>query len=423
MDRRDFFKYLGSDTSSLELDNHRNSALQTSVSYQDNWILSSYQKDRVMVVIQLIGGNDGLNSLIPLDQYGQLTKHRSNILIEEKNILKITDENGFHPALESFRDLFVEQKLCCIQDVGYARQNRSHFRSMDIWNSGSPSDEMWSSGWLGRFLDFQHSAYPDNYPNIEFPDPLSLNIGNFVADTCQGQFSNYSYAINSFEEATLLQEREFREDINSFVKKQLDFLNNTTRLTNKYTERVLRAANKGSSLIEYSEKNLLAQQLKMVAQLISGGLGTRIYTLTMGGFDTHAFQTAEKTDEGWHANLLTQLSEAISLFQRDLEKLKISDKVLLFTYSEFGRQIASNHSKGTDHGDAAPMFITGSCLKNSIVGKNPVIRDELEHQAGVPLQYDFRDVYGTLLKDWLGIEKVVVESIFKKPLAEIDLLV
>lgn len=376
--------------------------------------LSNTESDKILVLIQLFGGNDGLNSFIPLDQYDQLQKHRSNILIKENKILKISDDNGFHPKLSEFQKLYNNGKLCCIQNVGYPNQNRSHFRSMDIWNSGSPADIMWSSGWLGRFLDKKHDKYPSNYPTADYPDPLAITIGNIVADTCQGKLNNFSFAINKFEETELLFEHDTSANLNKQYINELLFLNSTIKLTNKYTEKVLIAANRGNNLNNYKDDNKLAQQLKMVSKLISGGLNTKIYNLILGGFDTHAYQTMEETDIGFHATQLETLSKAVGAFQEDLVKLNLAERVLTVTYSEFGRQIASNASKGTDHGSAAPIFVFGNHFKNQIIGNNPIIKDEIEAQAGVNLEYDFRDVYATILNKWFNIDVIEIESIFER---------
>lgn len=372
------------------------------------------EQDNILIVIQLIGGNDGLNSFIPLDQYSQLHHHRSNILIKENKILKVSDTNGFHPELKSFQKLFLDGNMCCIQDVGYPNQNRSHFRSMDIWNSGSPYNETWDSGWLGRYLDINHYNYPTDYPNERHPDPIAITLGNIVADSCQGKLNNYCYAINNFEDSAILTEYTTQTGLPDEKKALFEFLNSNIRLTNNYTKRVLDAAQKGNSFANYPDNNDLAKQLKMVAKLISGGLSTKVYTLTMGGFDTHAYQTTEDTSTGWHATLLKILSEAIAAFQNDLQKLQISDKVLTITYSEFGRQIASNNSAGTDHGTAAPMFVFGNQLKQQVIGHNPIIDKELPPQAGVHMQYDYRDIYGTILSSWLNLPAENTHDIFRR---------
>ncbi|MEZ5002428.1 MAG: DUF1501 domain-containing protein [Chitinophagales bacterium] len=370
----------------------------------------------ILVLIQLHGGNDGLNSVIPLDGYDNLVNLRKNIIIKENDIIKVSDTLGFHPKLAEISQMFLDGDFGIIQNVGYELQNRSHFRSMDIWNSGSPSDQQWSTGWLGRYLDNLHEGYPVNYPSESFKDPLAINIGNIVADTCQGVSANYSYALDNLKNTRIIDEHEvYKQNLNNEFLKELQFLNSSTVLANAYTKRVETAAEKGSNVGNYPDNNNLAQQLKMVAKLISGGLTTQIYTLTLSGFDTHAYQTMEDTNEGFHAVLLKQLSQAVYAFQNDLKQLGLSHRVMGMTYSEFGRQIKSNSANGTDHGNAAPIFLFGSRLKQQVIGKNPVIHKTVEDQTGLPVELDFRDVYSSVLVDWMKTDKKMVDEVFKRP--------
>lgn len=264
-------------------------------------------------------------------------------------------------------------------------------------------------------MDIHHLQYPNNYPNNKYPDPLSISIGNIVADTCQGKFGNYAYALNHLIDLNSLEEHTINTSCsNRNIVEQLRFYNQVISLTNKYTIRINHAKSKGNNLVYYPTENTLAQQLKLVAKLISGGLQTKIYTLTLGGFDTHAYQTTEDTSVGWHATILKELSDAIFSFQNDLNSLKLQDRVLTFTYSEFGRQIKSNASAGTDHGTAGPMFFFGNKFKNRIIGKNPIIHEEVEDQEGVAMQYDFRDVYSSLLVNWLHLSPNNLSEIISK---------
>jgi uncharacterized protein (DUF1501 family) len=153
------------------------------------------ETDKVLVLIQLNGGNDGLNTILPLDQYDNLANVRSNIIIPEGSALPIDDVTAFHPNMTGLRDLYLDGKMEIVQSVGYPNQNRSHFRSTDIWTSGSPADEAWNTGWLGRWMDGDHPTFPDAYPNPDFPDPLALTVGSLVSTTCQGSAANFSLAI------------------------------------------------------------------------------------------------------------------------------------------------------------------------------------------------------------------------------------
>ncbi|MFN8295432.1 MAG: DUF1501 domain-containing protein [Chitinophagales bacterium] len=380
-----------------------------------NSIENYENNDNILVIIQLIGGNDSLNTIIPLDMYDHLMKHRSNIMIEEKRTLKINDFNAFHPKLEKIYELSKNGQFCCIQNVGYPNQNRSHFRSMDIWNTASDSNVMLSSGWIGRYLDIFHPKYPVGYPNKKFPTPLVMTVGDLVADTCQGINTNFSYVMNHLNSIELLEEYSVNELAkDQKMKAQLLFYNDVIKLTNGYSEVIKQAQQKGKNSVDYPDDNILAQQLKLVAKLISGGLGTKIYTLTLGGFDTHLSQTTEETTEGIHATLLKTLSEAVYAFQMDLNKLGLSERILTMTYTEFGRQIASNASRGTDHGCAGSMYFFSNHFKNSIIGKNPIIEDELEKQAALDMEYDFRDVFATILNKWFKADNDNIDHIFSR---------
>ena len=368
--------------------------------------------DRALVLIQLNGGNDGLNTLIPLDQYSNLFKARPNVLVPENSILKIADTAGLHPAMKSLKWTHDEGKIGFVQSVGYPNQNRSHFRSIDIWTSGSPANEFWTTGWLGRNFDGLYPGFPDDYPNNEYPDPFAITMGRIVSETCQGTAANYSMTLSDPFSLYPLPEGAESEIPNTPYGRELEFLRTTIAQTNAYSERITEAAEKGNNLATYPEGNNLAEQLRNVALLIAGGLQTKVYVCSLGGFDTHANQVVEaSTSTGIHAALLSTLSDAIASFQEDLQMLGIEQKVIGATFSEFGRQIKSNDSLGTDHGTAAPLMLFGACVNPQILGENPEIPSEVEVQEGVPMQYDFRDIYGSILQDWFELEETDVKSL------------
>ncbi|MFN8284394.1 MAG: DUF1501 domain-containing protein [Chitinophagales bacterium] len=388
-------------------------------------MLSSLQRenDNILVLIQLVGGNDGLNTVIPLDVYDNLANLRSNILIPENKIIKLTDKLGFHPELHPLAKLWNDKKLSIIQNVGYPEQNRSHFRSSDIWSSGSPSDEVWTSGWIGRYLEKLYNGYPNNFPNADFPDPLAINIGNSVSETCQGKLANFGFALNHPDELTDLDEESMELIQPVEMYNEMQFIQTNIQQTNAYSKVILKANDKGRNSAVYPEDNKLAQQLKVVAKLISGGLKTKIYVLTLDGFDHHANQVAQDNHcEGNHADCLRTVANAIASFQEDLRLLNLEKRVLGITVSEFGRQIQSNNSFGTDHGTAAPLFVFGSSIKSSVIGNNPVITKAVDVQAGVDMQIDFRDVYGSILVDWLGLSKEMSKKFFRKELVPISIV-
>lgn len=372
------------------------------------------QSDKVLVLIQMNGGNDGLNTVIPLDQYDQLANVRSNIVIPEQNVLGLTDSLGFHPAMSGLKEVYEQGKLSIIQGVAYPNQNRSHFRSTDIWTSGSAAEDFKDTGWLGNYFDTQFPDYPEGYPNDENPDPFALTIGSIVSETCQGVASNFSLAINDPFNLSPLSETESGGIPNNNYGSELMYVIDTIKQTNAYADTISSAADKGNNLSElYDDQSRLAQQLKTVALLIAGGLKTNVYIVTIGGFDTHANQTEDGDSEaGEHAQLLGDLSSSIRAFQDDLQKLGIEERVLGMTFSEFGRQIRSNDAFGTDHGTAAPLMLFGSCVESGILGENAEIGTNIEPQEGVAMQFDFRSVYASVLIDWFKLSEQQVEEIF-----------
>jgi uncharacterized protein (DUF1501 family) len=363
--------------------------------------------DRILVLVQCLGGNDGLNTVLPLDQYSNLFKARSNILIPENQALPVMDGVGFHPSMGGMRSLYDGGKLGIVQGVGYPNQNRSHFRSTDIWTTGSPADEFWTTGWLGRYFDGRFSEYPNGYPNTEYPDPFAITVGSIVSETCQGTAANFSLAIQDPFSLSPLAEGEGSETPDNFYGDELSFVRTSIIQTNAYTSSITAATEKGNNLsTKYPDGIRLAQQLKTVAYLIAGGLRTQVYVVSIGGFDTHANQAISGNPvQGAHAGLLGQLSDSIEAFQDDLKLLGVEHKVMGMVFTEFGRRIKSNNSMGTDHGSAGPMFLFGSCLNAGILGNNPVIPDEVDNRDGVGMQFDFRSVYGTVLEDWFDVEQ------------------
>ena len=369
--------------------------------------------DRVLVLVQLIGGNDGLATVVPIDQYDSLAEVRSNVLVSEGSLLSLNATTGLHPAMTGMKTLYDDAKLGIIQSVGYPNQNRSHFRSTDIWNTGSAANEFLSTGWLGRYFDSQYPNYPEGYPNADFPDPFAITLGNSVSETCQGLSANFSLALVDPSSLGTLNSGGIDELPDGCYGEELGFVRETILQSNAYAERMIETYENGNSLsTKYDDNNRLAQQLKTVATLISGGSTTKVFVVSLGGFDTHANQVVDgEPANGTHAELLQTLSDAICAFQDDMKLLGLEERVLGMTFSEFGRRIRSNNSFGTDHGDAAPMLLFGSCVNAGILGDNPEIGVDVGIQEAVPMQYDFRSMYGTVLMDWFGVEEAIVKSL------------
>lgn len=411
MKRRSFLKYTGrvAAAAPILVNGIPVSALPSSALFAN----ATENEDRVLVLIQLTGGNDGLNTIIPLDQYDKLANARPHVLIPESSILTVEDNIGFHPTMTGMKSLYEDAKLGVIRAVGYPNQNRSHFRSTDIWTSGSGSEGIVTTGWLGRNFERNHAAFPENYPNGDYPDPFAVTMGSSVSETCQGTAANFSIAVSDPFNISALPEGAGSVPPMTPYGNELTYLRTVISQANAYGETVSAAAASGTNSAEYPDTNL-AQQLKNVALLISGGSKTRVYICNLGGFDTHANQVVEgNPTNGEHAVLLQTLSDAVSAFQADLSAQGLEEKVLGMTFSEFGRRIISNESYGTDHGSAAPLIVFGSCVNPGFLGENPEIPDSVGIQDGVAMQYDFRDVYGSVLQDWFEVPEEDIQSILK----------
>lgn len=375
---------------------------------------SKSAEDRVLVIIRMNGGNDGLNMVFPIDGYDNLANHRNNIIIPENQLLSLTPDVALHPTMTGLQGMYNVGKLSVIQNVGYPEQNRSHFRSMDIWNSGM-MDPSATTGWLGRPFDEAYPNFPSDYPNSTYEDPFAISMGYEVSQTCQGLMGNFSMAIQDPFDTISLGQSSVPND-GTYYGSHMEYISTLIAQSNSYGSQINDAANAGNSLSTmYDPNNPLATQLKYVAQMISGGLQTKVYILNINGFDTHDSQVdLVNPATGAHADLLKTLSDAVAAFQDDLALLGLEQRVAGMTYSEFGRQIKSNASRGTDHGDAAPLMLFGSCISSGILGPNPVIDSQVANQAGVPMQIDFRDVYASILKDWFEVDPTEIQTFFEQ---------
>lgn len=389
--------------------------------------------DRVLVIVQLIGGNDGLNTVIPLDQYGTLSQARPNLLIPEGSVLPLSGlggATGLHPAMGGMRDLWEDGKLAIVQGVSYPQPNFSHFRATDIWETGSDSDQVLNSGWAGRYLQAEYPNYPAGYPNTEMPDPLAIRVGGAVTLGLQNMGVNMGVAINNTNNPVDLTGNIYIDPTTDDCSgDKLAFIRTIQRQTDEYGSAINAAAVAGCNLSTlYPTGNQpgaqLAQALKIVAQLICGGLKTRIYWVSIGGFDTHAQQVnVGNPAQGTHANLLQGVSDAVHAFQDDLGLLGLEDRVLGMTFSEFGRRIIGNASLGSDHGSALPMFLFGSQVIPGMLGTNPDIPAGATAQTNLAMQYDFRSVYASILRDWFCLSQSEVDSILLdnyQPLSLVD---
>jgi uncharacterized protein (DUF1501 family) len=370
---------------------------------------------RVLVIIQMSGGNDGLNTVIPLDQYTNLSAARSNILIPSSQVLGLTGTTltGLHPAMTGVRDMYDDGFVNITQAVSYPNPDFSHFRATDIWFTGSDSNQYLNSGWLGRYLDELYPGYPAGFPNATMPDPLAIQVGSTTSTVMQGSNVNMGMAISSISSFYNIVNGTVDPAPSTQAGHELTFIRYIAQQTQQYTgvlQAAAAAANNMSTL--YPAGNRLADQLKIVARLIAGGLQTPVYVVNIGGFDTHSNQV-DATDPklGSHADLLKQLSDAVYAFFDDLTLLDVVDRVAAMTMSEFGRRIKSNASTGTDHGSAAPIMVFSKSVNPGLLGNNPYISNSVAVGDNVPMQNDYRSVYAAVLADWFQISNTMMNNV------------
>ncbi|NVK63006.1 MAG: DUF1501 domain-containing protein [Flavobacteriales bacterium] len=392
--------------------------------------------DKVIVLIELHGGNDGLNMVIPMDQYGNYYNLRPNIAIPQSGPrqyipldLTLPDNKkvGLHPDMVSAKAMYDNGHMALIQNVSYENNNASHFRSRNIWHMGVDYDEYENSGWMGRYLDHYYPGYPTTYPNASVPDPLAIEIGTGVSlafHRDQGipaglSIQNPDAFYDLINSVGVDLPTNFP---NNHAGDEIEYMMQVEQQSNSYAQRLkdvyTAGANSGTVYPDLYPNiappqdlnNPLAPQLKIIARLLSGGIGTKIFLCRIGGFDTHANQVETgNTTMGKHAALMYHISSAVKAFYDDLQNLGIADRVLTMTYSEFGRRAASNASYGTDHGNAAPMLVFGTCLNPGVYGENP---DLVNLQNGnIAMQYDYRQVFSSVVKDWFGATSAAIDEV------------
>lgn len=388
--------------------------------------------DRILVIIYLNGGNDGLNTVIPVQQYAKYQSIRTNIAIPQSKILALsgTTEAGFHPVMTGMRDMYNQGRLAIVNSVSYPNPNQSHHRSSDIWMTAVDANQYANSGWAGRYLNNRFPGYPQNYPNDQMKDPLALQIGVLNSTSLLGPQSPMNISVenvNNFYQLLNGGQNMSSADLPGFeAGEMIKHVRQQQILSTGYSGQIKRAYDAGQTLATYptaSTTTELSEQLKIVAKLIHGGLQTKIYFVELGGFDTHGDQvTASDTSIGVHANLLKKLSDAVSSFQNDLVAQGTADRVVGMTFSDFGRRANSNASRGTDHGVAAPMFVFGTGIKRQMVGVVPDLNNDLDPPTITPtnenqeikMQVDFRRVYSDILRDWFGADGSTTDSLLFK---------
>lgn len=353
--------------------------------------------DRILVVVQMGGGNDGLNSIVPFtnDAY---YRARPNLAVPQKDVIRITDELGLHPNLGKLKELYDKGAMAVVQGVGYPNPSRSHFKSMEIWQTADPEGRIVRYGWVGRYFD-------SKCPVCEQPT-VGVNVGQTMPLAMQAE-SGLGVSLenpdafqwmNTFNGLGAKEEQELFKLLNAPSPNEpgtIDFLRHTAMNAYVSSENVRDAVKNYKGGVEYANTRF-ASSMRLIAQMIAGKLPTKVYYAHMTGFDTHAAQ------RGAHETLLLQLAEGVSSFYKDLEAQGNAERVVVLAFSEFGRRVAENGSGGTDHGTAAPMFVFGKALKGGLYGSHPSLTDLTE--GDLKHGIDFRSVYSTVLDRWLGAD-------------------
>jgi uncharacterized protein (DUF1501 family) len=356
------------------------------------------RSDRVLVVVQLLGGNDGLNTVVPhgLDGYNRA---RRALRLPSGAIHKITAEIGLHPAMGAMAKLVEKGQLAVIQGVGYPNPDRSHFRSMEIWETARLENDARAieTGWLGRALDARERKPGDDPPGIHLDSralPLALRSKKTEVPSVDS-IEGYKLQVAGTDQ----EKKAARAGLNQLAKIErrddplLGFIRQTTLAAYESSDRLEQLADKKSASAKYPNFGL-ARRLEMIARIIKADFGTRIFYTSLDGFDTHANQL------GTHAALLNQLSDSVAAFHDDLAAAGMGERVALLTFSEFGRRVEENASQGTDHGAAAPVLVVGPVAKAGLIGEHPSL-DKLD-DGDLKFHTDFRRVYAALLADWLN---------------------
>lgn len=382
--------------------------------------IAAAETEHILILIRLAGGNDGLSTVIPLEQYAAYANARPNIYIPESKVLKLTDKFGVPSYMNALEPMWGEGQFKAVHGVGYENQSLSHFTGSDIFantdlNTTGFSGE--ATGWMGRYFE---NIYP-NYLLDPPPSPAAIQIGQFGSLVFQGEETNYAFVTSNVDQLEQIAESGLQYSLDGSLfgscmyGDQVRFLRGVANTTYEYSGVIHEAYERGSNQVEYQD-NGFARQLALLARLIKGNLGTKVYMISMGGFDTHGNQPLA------HQKLMTDLSIAVNNFYDDLAFTAQDDKVLSMTFSEFGRRVFENGSNGTDHGKAAPTLFFGSGLNGSaFVGEHPSLENP-NSRGNLEYTMDFRDLYATVLAEWLCVDIPSVEHhLLDHPYAPVDL--
>jgi uncharacterized protein (DUF1501 family) len=338
---------------------------------------------RILVVVQLDGGNDGINTVVPLADEGYV-KYRKSLALDKNRLVKVSDSIGLHPSMDGIGKLLKAGQLAIVQGVSYPNPSRSHFQSMAIWHSARLDAEQHTGlGWLGRGLDEVKGA--SSLLVGGGPPPVALRGRRAIASAIE-HIDDFTLSSGA-DPRTALTKDEPADDLTAYVRRNmLDAYATADRLTESLKTKDVAA--------RYPQTGL-GQRLQLLARLIKADVGTRVYYTMQGGYDTHSSQLAT------HARLLNEFSSGVKAFFDDLTASKLADQVSLLAFSEFGRRVQENGSAGTDHGTAGPVFLAGARVKPGLVGTAPSLNDLEDGDLKGGL--DFRQVYASVLENWLGL--------------------
>ncbi len=405
MNRKDFLKATGVGAAAIAINGMPIKALGDTRDKMKK-IRGGAHSDRIFVFVVLSGGNDGLNTVIPLDKYTELNNSRSNVVIPANQVLGLSGSTttGLHPAMTGLQSMFNNGLVNITHDVGYPNFDYSHFRATDIYNTASNANQVLDTGWVGRYIDKIFPGAPNAYPDADFLDPLAVQIGYTLTPMLTGPGGQIGYVLEDLNNFYQIVNGAVDPAPNTPAGHELTFIRYISLQTQAYTQSIQNAANNGINNVTYPANNRLADQLKIVAQLINGGMQTPFYVVEIGGFDTHSDQVdATNTTTGNHADLLRKVSDAINVFYQDIKISGKDDKVAGCTITEFGRRIKSNASTGTDHGSASPMICFGKNVIPGIIGTSSNLPNTATVDDQIPMQYDFRQIYASILEDWFGL--------------------
>ncbi|WP_165200407.1 DUF1501 domain-containing protein [Muriicola soli] len=382
--------------------------------------IANADSDNILILIRLSGGNDGLSTVIPIEQYDLYANARPNIYIPESKVLKLTDEFGVPSYMNALESMWGEGQFKAVHGVGYENQSLSHFTGSDIYANTDLTTTGFSgldTGWMGRYFE---NIYPDYLVNPP-ASPAAIQIGNFGSLVFQGEETNYAFVTSNINQLEEIAESGVQYSLDPTLFNdcmygdQLKFLRGVANTTYEYSGLIHEAYERGQNQVQYQD-NGFARQLALLARLIKGNLGTKVYMISMGGFDTHGNQPLA------HERLMSNLSIAINNFYEDIAFTQQDDKVLSMTFSEFGRRIFENGSNGTDHGKAAPTLFFGSGLNGSaFVGDHPSLENP-NGRGNLEYTMDFRDLYATVLAEWMCVPIPLVEQhLLDHPYAPVNL--